>query len=385
MEAVTAWRKAVRNFHKYGEAGQEPANRPSPHWSPMPSINTAADDHHINLSFGNGSFGVGKKEIRAPRKRLSPICGKLPDCCHQEANRPVRPMVTLIMVDEYINTQICSCYQWTLEHVPEVERSGSHEDPCCPLGNSCRTVCNRDVMIAKNIHHIFKYMAEHNNRWSAMLCWAQNDPDSLVREVAADSSERPRYPTLKYFVVFLKPTSKMVADLKIRWLHCELNTVDIFLLLLLLPLFLALYDLLRCLPRSSTIVRQLCYGCGPQPLAYRYQRRCTPTRCLRTSSTATRQACCPCPGRWIPSRLKKRASAGQVKQNFHSNVLFGLLRLLLCRRHMCCCEGYSPYQPSWPWVSKERGWSHWGGIETGMNMFKSLVPSKNKEADALFV
>jgi hypothetical protein len=185
-------RRLTVGSRKYGEAAQEPANRPLPHWSHLPSTDTAADDHHIYLAFGNGSWGAGKKKVPAPTKRLLTHLRQIARLPPPRANRPARPMVTLIMLDEYLTSQICAnCHQRTLEHVPATKGQAHPKIHAVLKCNSCRTVWNRDVMAAKNIRYIFRYMAEHNNRRPPMFCRPQNVMDWLAKEEPAGSSERP--------------------------------------------------------------------------------------------------------------------------------------------------------------------------------------------------
>src|ERR1700729_2747416 len=78
--------------------------------------------------------------------------------------------VSTVIIDEYLTSQVCAeCHRRTLVNLRERSKtsmsSGAagqniHAVLKC---TSCNTVWNRDVMAAKNMRHIFVYMALNNN------------------------------------------------------------------------------------------------------------------------------------------------------------------------------------------------------------------------------
>ena len=170
---------------KYSQRLQESPVARTTHWTALPSFDTPVEQvPHIFLAFGNGNFGNVGGKLSAPTKRL---------LSHLRQISRIKADIHIITIDEYLTSQVCAnCHRRTLEKMPATKGKADPKIHAVLKCNSCRTVWNRDTMAAKNIRHIFRYMAEHNNERPEMF---RRPPriveDSLAREEPPGSSERP--------------------------------------------------------------------------------------------------------------------------------------------------------------------------------------------------
>jgi hypothetical protein len=137
------------------------AARPHGFWTPASPIDRPYEDEfqHYIIAFGNGCFGnMRGKRPSAVKKIFQHLC-----YLSRQHNR----QISVLKIDEYLTSQVCAfCDQRRLKNLRERHVAGSPGPKIHALlrCENCRKVWNRDQMAAKNIKHIFEYMASHNNQ-----------------------------------------------------------------------------------------------------------------------------------------------------------------------------------------------------------------------------
>jgi hypothetical protein len=163
-------RRLTFGSHKYGQHPKplhrhmiDPPTRNRSSFAILPSIDNPREDstQHYIIAFGNGSSPNLRGKLPAPSKRFLEHLKSL-------SRRNVQ--VSTVIIDEYLTSQVCAeCHRRTLVNLRERSKSSMssgaagqkiHAVLKC---TSCNTVWNRDVMAAKNMRHIFVYMALNNN------------------------------------------------------------------------------------------------------------------------------------------------------------------------------------------------------------------------------
>jgi transposase len=164
-----------------------PPNNPPVHnnavvrWTPRPNTNQANDaNQRIFIAFGNGSWGNLRGQLPSATKRL---VRRL-----REVSKLTGGNVVMVMIDEYLTSKICAnCFQRSLYNVEERSLSSGSKIHAVLKCNSCSKTWNRDIMAAKNMRFLFRYMATHNNNRPPMFhrpAQTQNVVDSLEGGVA---------------------------------------------------------------------------------------------------------------------------------------------------------------------------------------------------------
>lgn len=131
-------------------------------FKPLPSKDRPEDNsrRHVILAYGNAAIGNVRSKLPAPSKALVHHLRQVMKCkgC----------FLSVVMIDEYLTSQVCAkCHQRTVSKVQERPTRGGHYKNrihAVLKCENCRTTWNRDVMAAKNMAYVFKYMSRHNNQ-----------------------------------------------------------------------------------------------------------------------------------------------------------------------------------------------------------------------------
>ena len=119
-----------------------------------------ADDERakpVVIAFGGAQFGNLRGNVPAPTKKVKVVLQQMV----KERNK--KTPTFLVMIDEYLTSQICpKCNtRTTVNERSNITGSEIHSVLKC---NTCETHWNRDHMASMNMRSVFLYMAFNNNR-----------------------------------------------------------------------------------------------------------------------------------------------------------------------------------------------------------------------------